>query len=107
MTFTPFEILTALCVIAMLVMNLRVGMSVNALTAKFERDLARVELQVANLRTEIAKDQAALLQQLMKTITQGFVNRNESQAMHDANTKRLDGIDEDIKALAQRVADIA
>lgn len=107
MTFTPFEVLCSLCVIAMLVMNLRVGMSVAALKAEFKSDLGQVVIQVERLRAEHAKEQAELLKSLMGTLASGFGDGAASTERHNSNTKRIDAIDARLAGIDQRIADIA
>lgn len=102
MTFSPFEVVSALAVVAMLILNLSLRSGLATLKITFERDLNGVQLQLANMRTEIARDQVELLEK----ITNGFVPRREAEAFQDANTERLKGLHNELRALAVRVGDI-
>ena len=108
MTIT--EILTVViavggCVssLALLVLNLRV-----------QTAMAELRVDVANFRTESATDRADLYQKIMENMARFYISREVQEAMHKANLARLDAqdrrlqeIDEDVKALAQKVGDIS
>jgi len=101
-----FEIITALAAVAMVVLNLSLRSGMNQLKVAFEKDLAGIQLQVANLRAELIKEQADLHLQIMATMANGFLPRKEAEAMHEANTTRLEGLHDQMQALATRVGDI-
>ena len=106
MTFSAFEIVTALAAVAMVVLNLSLARGIEALKVTFEKDLASIQIQVANLRAELGKEQANLHLQIINTMASGFLPRKEAEAMHEANTQRLEGLHNQIQALATRVGDI-
>lgn len=89
--------------VSLLILNLKVASEVN---------LMKVEM--ANLRTEMAREAAAHYGQVMnnlasmvESITKTFSNREAADAKHQANLDRLGGIERQIGELNQRVADIS
>jgi hypothetical protein len=100
--------------IALLILNLKVQSSVDQMRAEFLTDLSKaelriakdvseLELQVAQARIETLKEHAALREQIMGDV----VSKNESHVQHQANTERLATLEQNLKALVQRVSDIS
>lgn len=81
--------------VALLILNLKV-----------QGAMAELRLDVANGRTEAARDRAELYEKIMDTMRSTFVSREASDERHQANIKRLDSIDENLRTLSQRVTDI-
>jgi hypothetical protein len=105
------SLLGMLGVLALLVLNSKVSAAVAQAESKNQVSLALVQLEVAGLRTEIAKEQAALYREVMKSIQESgkeqsglykevlvnmqnlYVNKTESERMHSDNKQRLEGIE--------------
>lgn len=103
--------------VSMLVMNLKVTGSMATQAATFEMRFSQVELKIvsasaqaghdygqvqvelANLRTELAGDHARFLQSLQSM----FVNRDVSTTMHAANVDRLDKIDARLQRIEGKI----
>lgn len=110
MTLTGPEILSLLlaCLgmlssVGMLVMNLRVTSAMSELKSGFTVDLSKVELQIANLRADFAKEQAEMYRQVTTNLSTMYMNRKESEQMHLANSQRLDRIDSELRSLNERM----
>lgn len=93
--------------ILLLVLNLKVGWAMQAMKAEMAHDLGKIEIQVANLRTEAANNKADLYQRVMDNVGRMYAARETQETMHRANTQRLDSIEDDVKALAQKIGDIS
>jgi hypothetical protein len=88
--------------LALLVLNLKVSSEVNG-----------VKIEMANLRAEIRKetsdhyaDTMRHMTSLVESLTKMFANREATDAKHQANLDRLDGIELSIRELVTRVQDI-
>jgi hypothetical protein len=77
------------------------------LNLKVQAAVADVKLDVANMRTEAARDRAEFYREIMDTMTRTFVSRDAWDTAHGANTKRLDGMDSKLDRIDQRISDIA
>jgi hypothetical protein len=73
---------------------------------KVQSSVADVKLDVANMRTEAARDRASFYEKIMETMRSTFVSRDAWDTAHVANSKRLDGIDSKLDRIDQRVSDI-
>lgn len=95
--------------VVMLVINLSIRASINALKTSFLVDIARVELALANLRTDVAKEAtngarelASLYKQITENVGINYMNRKESEAMHSANLRRLDNIEAELRDIQNK-----
>lgn len=91
---------------ALFILNLKVGWAMQAMKAEMARDLGKIELQVANLRTESAITAGGLYERIMENLSKVYATRDAQEAMHKANTARLDAIEEDMRQLTTKVGDI-
>jgi len=101
-------VVSLLGTIALLIMNLRVKSAVADAEAQFTaqvnkvhleianaraavtQETAGVKLEIANLRAKFAEEGATMYQKIMENMENTFENRQVSQSMHAANSKRLD-----------------
>ena len=106
---------------SMLIMNLKIRTAMQAQQVAFDgrftsvelkvegarlelsREHAKLELQIANFRTKVAEDQSLLLGKIMADMQERFTNRGASEAMHQANSQRLDAIDDRLERIEQKV----
>ena len=86
-------VLSFLGSVGMLVLNLSIKANIAASNLKLERDIAKVELQISNLRAEFVKEISVLYQSIMTNANTQFMSRNESITMHAENKGRLDRIE--------------
>jgi hypothetical protein len=84
--------------LSMALLNVKVTAAMALMKAEFVSELSKVRVEVVNLKAEFLKDNS----RLYETITNGFMNRRESEQMHGENKSRLDRIEHKITSMEER-----
>lgn len=93
--------------IALLILNLKVQGSMSDMRGEVAVDMSRLQLEMANLRTESANDRANTYEKIMESMGRLYIPREVQNTQHQANIQRLDDLADQLKDLSARVGDIS
>lgn len=93
--------------IALLVLNLRVNGAMGELRTEVTAEMGKLQVEMANMRADTANDRANAFERVTENMSRMYLSRETQLAMHEANGKRLDNIENELKLLAVRVGDIS